>query len=349
MPLKLVRRPKSPYWIIRGTLRGIRVEESTGISERRAAEEIRAKREAEILAASVYGRRATVTFASAAVSYLEHGGESRFLEPIIEYFGTTPLAKIDQDALDRAAIKLYPHYADSSRNRAFYTPAVAVITHAARRKWCERLVLERPRKGQERTRWLKLDEANRLIAACSKHLRPLVVFMLYTGARCGEALWLDWRNVDLDRRQVIFEKTKNGEARGVPLHERVVAALANLGHRDGEVFRRPDGLPYDRPDDDDPDDTSAGTRIKTAFKGACKRAEITNFTPHCCRHTWATWHYIANRDLKKLQVLGGWKTLSMVLRYVHTNVDEHTGSIDALPGEAGGKLGETKTKGEKTA
>jgi integrase len=233
VPLKLVHRPRSPYWIIRGSLRGIRVEESTGVSDRRAAEEIRAKREAEILAESVYGRRATATFASAALSYLEHGGERRFLEPIIRHFGVTPLAKIDQDALDRAAVKLYPHYSDSSRNRAFYTPAIAVITHAAKRKWCERLVLQRPRKGRQRTRWLLLVEANRLIAACSPHLRPLVIFMFYTGARVGEALSLDWRHVYLDRRHVVFEKTKNGEARGVPLHERVVAALANLPHRDG--------------------------------------------------------------------------------------------------------------------
>ena len=50
MPLKIVRRPKSPYWIIRGTLRGIRLEESTGTDDKKAAEEIRAKREAEILA-----------------------------------------------------------------------------------------------------------------------------------------------------------------------------------------------------------------------------------------------------------------------------------------------------------
>ena len=47
--LRLVRRRKSPNWIIRGTVRGIRVEETTGTSDRRFAEEIRAKRESETL------------------------------------------------------------------------------------------------------------------------------------------------------------------------------------------------------------------------------------------------------------------------------------------------------------
>jgi hypothetical protein len=50
MPLRLVRRPKTPYWIVRGTVRGIRIEESAGTNDKRIADEIRAKREAEILA-----------------------------------------------------------------------------------------------------------------------------------------------------------------------------------------------------------------------------------------------------------------------------------------------------------
>jgi len=103
VPLKLTRRPRSPNWIIRGTLRGIRIEESTGVSEKRAAEEIRAKREAELLAQSIYGRRAVVSFAEAAVSYLESGGSTRFVEPIVQYFGTTPLAQIVQAVRARVA------------------------------------------------------------------------------------------------------------------------------------------------------------------------------------------------------------------------------------------------------
>jgi integrase len=346
MPLKIVRRPKSPHWIIRGTLRGIRLEESTGTDSKAAAEEIRAKREAEILAESVYGRRATATFASAALSYLESGGSKRFLDPVIKHFGITPLAQINQDAIDRMARKLYPDASDATRNRQAYTPASAVMRHAARRQWCAPLLLERPAIPDDRVRWLTLEEANRLLDACSEHIRPLVVFLLYTGARVGEALWLDWRNVDLVRAHVIFPKTKNGSARGVPLHQRVVTALANLSHREEEVFRRPDGLPYERPADDSDDDTSAGTRIAKAFNGACRRAKITDFHPHDCRHTWATWHYAANRDLGALKRLGGWKSDRMVMRYAHTNVDEHKHTIDRLPG---GNLGESQSGAEQIA
>jgi integrase len=234
MPLDLKRRPKSPYWIIRGTLRGIRVEESTRTSDKRVAEEIRAMREAEILAQSVYGRRATATFAAAALSYLENGGSKRFTARVISHFGTAPLAQIDQSALDRGAKKLYPNASQSTRNRQFYAIASAILHHAAKRGLCALPIIERPKSTDGRIRWLTIDEADRLITACSDHLRPLVIFMLYTGARTGEALWLDWRDVDLSRAHVQFPKTKNGDARGVPLHPRAVAALANLKGRTGE-------------------------------------------------------------------------------------------------------------------
>lgn len=161
-------------------------------------------------------------------------------------------------------------------------------------------------------------------------MRPLIQFLLYTGARAGEALWLDWSDIDLSRRHVQFIGTKNGTDRGVPLHSALVAELEKIEHRTGKVFRRPDGEPYTRPDPTDDNDKSAGTRIKTGFKASVRRAGLIDFTPHDCRHTWATWHYRANRDLGALMKLGGWKTMQMVMRYAHTNVEELSHTIDKL-------------------
>jgi hypothetical protein len=44
--------------------------------------------------------------------------------------------------------------------------------------------------------------------------------------------------------------------------------------------------------------------------------------------------------------LGGWKTVSMVMRYVHANVDEHRHTIDRLPG---GNLGDLESRKENIA
>jgi integrase len=344
MPLALKRRPKSPYWIIRGTLRGCRVEESTGVSDRKKAEEIRAKRESEILDETVYGRRATATFAHAAEEYLKAGGATRFIEPIIRHFGTTPLARIDQAAINQGAQRLYPKASGATQNRQFYTPVSAVMAYAAENRLCPPLILRRPPSKLPPPNWLTLPQADRLIEASPDHLCPLVIFLIYTGARVGEALWLDWHEVDLVLGHVAFINTKNGETRSVPLHPRVRESFANLPHREGEVFRRPDGMPYTRPDEDNDDDQSGGTRIKTAFKSACRRAEITDCRVHDLRHTWATWHYAHNRDLTALMKLGGWKSVAMVMRYAHANVDEHRASIERLPG---GNFGESVACEEK--
>lgn len=363
MPIKLIERPQSPFWQLRGTIRGIRVRESTGVllKDRRRAEEIRAKREAEIIDQSIHGRAATATFAEAFNSYKQtggrdgNGGETRFLEPAVSHFGRWTLTKIGLTEIEAYALKAYPDASPATRNRQAFTPVVAVLRHAALRGLCPMPIVARPKHGDPVTRWLRRNEADRLIEAAGKHLQPLVVFLIYTGARIGEALWLDWQDVDLSRAHVTFPRTKNGEARGVPLHPRVVAALASLKGREGEVFRKPNGKPYERPKarGDNPDhmDRSAGTRIAKAFAGAVERAGLgervphpdpkkakegatrleTDVTPHVCRHTFATWHHIANRDLGALQRLGGWKSVKMVLRYAHSNVDELAHTIDRLP------------------
>jgi integrase len=197
-----------------------------------------------------------------------------------------------------------------------------VLNHAAKRGLCAKRIVERPAQPQGRIRWITFDEAERLIEACSEHLRPLVMLLLGTGARLSEALYLDWREVNLAGAHVNFVATKNEGARGVPLHSRLVNELRKLRHKQGRVFRTHTGLPYAEKE-------SGGGQIKTAFKGACRRAGIADFSPHDCRHTWATWHYAANRDLIALMKLGGWKSERMVLRYAHVNVSQLAPSVDA--------------------
>lgn len=333
MPLKIEFRPDRNSYYLRGTLRGVRIRETCGTDDEETAEAIRARKEWEILQGSVFGTKAVgVTFLTAARIYLENGGERRFLQPLIDHFKATPLAKIDQAAIEAAASKIYPGLAPATISRQIFTPTTAVINAAASVGLCSPIKTKRPKTPKGRVRWITHDEAARLIEACAPHLRPLVAFLLLTGARIGEALWLDWRNVDLRRGQVQLLDTKNGTDRGVPLHPEIVAELANLKGRDGCIFRKPNGMPYAPLDEEDDRDTSAGSRIKKGFAAACRRAGITNFSPHDCRHTWATWHYQENRDLNMLMHLGGWSSLAMVLRYAHVNVAHAAPSIHAMPG-----------------
>jgi hypothetical protein len=126
MPLKLYQRAGSPNWYLRGTLRGVSVRESCQTDGRKIAEEIKAKREWEILQSSVYGIKTGGTFLAGVAAYLENGGEARFLQPLIDHFGSTLLAKIDQAAIDAAAKRIYPSLAPATLDRQLYTPMSAM-------------------------------------------------------------------------------------------------------------------------------------------------------------------------------------------------------------------------------
>lgn len=334
MPLKLRRHSRSKRWYIRGTIRGQFVDESTGTDSIEAAEQIRILREADLLKRSIHGDAATATFLEAAVGYLEHGGEARFLgrfdekssswTGLIGHFGSMPLAHIDQRAIDFAARKLYPRAMPSTLNRQIYTPISAVLAWAASRGLTPIRRISRPRQPRGRVVWLKPEEAEKLISNCAPHLRPLIVFLLGTGARMGEALNLQWEQVDLASRHVIFLNTKNGETRGAPLNRRVIVELGNLKGREGAVFRKPNGQPYAPKD-------HAGGQIKSAFASACRRAGLRGVTPHTLRHSWASWLFSQTRDIRVLMELGGWKSERMVLRYAHTNSEHLQSAIDTLP------------------
>lgn len=347
MPLKLTRRHGSPVWYIRGTVRGISVDESTRTSDQDAAEQIRILREAELLKRSIHGDSATRTFAEAALSYMEAGGERQHLEPLLKHFGRMKLAQIGQGEIDDAAKLLKPRAAPATLNRHIYTPMAAVLHHAARKRWCAKPVIARPKQPEGRVRWLTHEEAETLIEAAGT-LQPLVTFLLCTGARITEALMLDWRQVDLSRCHVSIlneesggHGTKSGLSRGVPLHPRAVAALANLPHRTGKVFRRHYGYTNWKgetkalgPAYSDRKGAGGG-QVKTAWATMLKRAGVENFTPHDCRHTWATWHYAANRDIAGLMELGGWADVDSVMRYTHVNVGHLAPSIARIWGEDG--------------
>jgi len=309
MPLTLVKRKGRPYWFVRGTVRGTKIYKSTGIriADEDTAEAVKTQIEAEEIQRSVFGDRAVKTFAGAALEYMQSTGNTRYLKPIIKEIGRLKLADVTQEQVEKTARKLCKkNAAPATLNRHVFTPISAVLNHAGEYKR-----FRRPKSDNPRTNFLKPYEAEKLIDACSPHLKPLVTFLIGTGARAGEALKLQWEDVHLHERKVIFWNTKNGEMRGLDLSSRVVAALANLRHREGAVFRTHKGKEYA------PKKAEGGGQFKTAFNGAARRAGIKGITPHSCRHTWATWYYSYTRDHIGLMTYGGWKKEEMVRRYVH--------------------------------
>jgi len=66
----------------------------------------------------------------AAPKYRKGGGKSRFILKLAECFGEMPLARLDQAAVDAAALDLYPRASPATRNRQVYSLVSAILKSA---------------------------------------------------------------------------------------------------------------------------------------------------------------------------------------------------------------------------
>lgn len=310
MALRTWRRSKTSNWIVRGTLNGREIWESTGTRSKAAAEARRHEIETELRERGATGGRGP-TFAEAALTYMEAGRSPRFLAPIIEHFGKrTLLAEIDTAMVNEAAAALYPHAADSTINRQLITPILAVKNFHAR-------PIQKRKGDDQRIRWLTPDEFSRLLVKADPHIRPILMLLVSTGVRTGEALTLQRSDLFLDTGEAYIARaegrmSKSGRARMVRMPPKAVAYLrATIKVASGPVFRTPKGKPYVV-------NEGRGGQIQAAFNKARDAAELgADVTPHVLRHTWATWFYAQTRDFGGLMDIGGWARETMANRYRH--------------------------------
>jgi integrase len=215
--------------------------------------------------------QATISFREGAAEYLRAGGEDRYLQPLIAYFGDTRLNEIDQEAVDAAAAVLKPLARPSTQCRQVHAVVSAIVKYCAIMGLCRWRRFRRPRSENNR-RKLTREQAIRLVTACSPHIRPIVL-LVFEGLRPGEALRLDWSQIDLEVPRVRLRR--NGRVVVLRLHERTLRTLIKLSHRQGAVLRTLSAREY----------APKRPSIKTAFKGACRRAGVGNITLRDCSLT----------------------------------------------------------------
>ncbi len=312
--LQLYRRNGKGNYYLRGSVAGQRIYKSTGTDQRRLAEAQRIRLESELLERRAFGRAATVTFAEAALTYIESGGETRFLGRVVEYFGPdTLLRDVDNEALNKAARVLFPEAAPATIDRQLVVPVSAVVRLAAEDGLCELRKFRRRAKDRARVRWLTPEEAERLIAAARElapHLiRPLGI-LLGSGARTGEALALQRATFHAATGEAFIEETKNGEPRMIRFPRRALDMICEGDLPElGPICHTPKGRPYVIRQ-------NGGGQIAGAFARCREAAGLgPDVTPHVLRHTWATWFYAQTRDFGALMDLGGWKKSDMANRY----------------------------------
>ena len=171
-----------------------------------------------------------------------------------------------------------------------------------------------------RIRFLSEDEEVRLLQHCRGMLKPVVVTAIHTGMRRGELLSLTWgpNGVDLQHGFIRLTRTKNGEAREIPINETVRRTLTGLRTRlDTKwVFHRRDGrqLRY----------------IRSEFERAMEKAGLADFHFHDLRHTFASRLVMKGVPLATVSKLMGHKTPMMTMRYAHLSPEHLSAAVKVL-------------------
>jgi integrase len=343
MPLKLrpPRKGKTPNFEIRGTHLRVRVETSSG-TDRRSLARKRLRQIEECIeqhgqypAPAPKHHSGEPTFLSAANKYLQDGANKRYVARLIKHFSEMLLSEIDQEAIDDAALTLYPNFASPARNRAVHTPVSAILHHAG-----VEITVKRPKgyKGKQKTLFLLPEDAFAIIDAADQidaEMGRLLRFLLYTGCRIGEALNLQWDWVDLDQRVAYIDKSKNDDPRTVKLRPDLCALLEPHRKPSGKVFRFHQGGHRNFLFLNAKVTASGLPPVQRPKKG--ERMVIPPYrfkwvTFHTFCHTWATWmRRYSGADLQGLVATGRWRDLRSAARYTHTAASAEWDRVDSLP------------------
>jgi integrase len=322
-------KKRGRIWHCKWIIGGKEIAETTGTSDRQAAQEYHDRRRAELWRADKLGDTRIITWDEAALSWVEdHAQHKRSyetdrqrLEWITGKLTGRPANEITTDILlDLRKKRIKGGNSPATANR-YLAVASAVLNYAHDRALLPGVpnIPYLPEDSKDIFLWITRGKATALIKELPPHLAAMTRLALATGLRRANITGLTWDNVDTERR---VTWVWGGSAKGkkhftVPLNDDALAVIKEQ---------------RDTPKTWDKDQTRLkDPRYVFTFRGkpifhvttkawteACKRAGIDPaFTFHDLRHTWASWHVMAGTPLPVLQQLGAWSSMDMVMRYAH--------------------------------
>jgi integrase len=176
------------------------------------------------------------------------------------------------------------------------------------------------------------DQYERLVEAARDQdwIAHLVVLLGGdAGLRCGEMIALEWRDVDLTKRQLCIQRSdwngqvnspKGGRLRYVPLTKRLAAALQEHRHlRSARVLCSEKGESLTR------------QQVQYRVKCAARRANVPTGV-HVLRHTFCSHLAMRGAPARAVQELAGHSELGMTQRYMHLSPAALDAAIQLLDG-----------------
>src|SRR6266550_2034337 len=318
-------------WCVGFTMNGRRVRETVG-PNKKIAQKVLSLRMTQVLENRYFPpnrQLGRIPFNQFAEMYLERvvplmksiRTERDRVKRWMRQFATRPLGQIT-----RAEIEAWRRERMSKCRPATINRDLSRLRHMLNTAVEWELLEESPMQGMKflrennaRTRYLSLEESQRLIASCiAPHIRALVTVALHSGMRLGEILNLCWQDLDFASGFILVRDSKNGESRHVPMDAILSALFRSYPRRLGTdlVFS-----------------SSSGGRIvdvRTGFRNACKRAGLIDLHFHDLRHTFASQFVMSGGDLYILKEILGHKSLAMTTRYSHLSPTYKIKAIDRM-------------------
>lgn len=145
--------------------------------------------------------------------------------------------------------------------------------------------------------------------------KVLFLIALESGMRLAEIHTLTIDQIDIQRRTIFLNKTKNGDSRQVPMSSVLIDVLTNyVPKRECGDYLFPWAI------EKNPQLTSKQVtgKLSEKFSRMFKAAGCENFTFHCLRHeaTSRLYERTSFSDVQIAKILG-WKSLKMALRYAN--------------------------------
>jgi integrase len=224
--------------------------ESTGTSNKRLAQKILDKRKGEI----AEGRFRLVPGTSPALKpwsdqFLEtigHNNTKRVYEScakvLLKFFGEN--ARLSQVTANRIE-DFKQTRLSSGAGPATINRNLAVLRRMLKIAFRRRLIAQNPfdeiellsERNRRQPRILTFEEEAQLLAVATPMLRTLVVLLVESGARVGEALALTWSDIDLANSSIRIRQSKTPSGRRlIPLSEQCKTELSRWREMTGPAF-----------------------------------------------------------------------------------------------------------------
>jgi site-specific recombinase XerD len=256
-------------------------------------------------------------------------GDRSTIGKLLPVFGKTPVTEITPQSI-KAYLDTRDDLTKTTINR--YRGTLSMIFQEAIRNGKveqnpARLVrLHREDNG--RVRFVTYEEEaliRRIVRErCPIHESELTL-ALETGMRRGEQYSLEWDRVDLERRQLLLLRTKNGTARVVILTASAVKALEELRTRRNPESKQVCLTRYGEPM------ISPRAWFELVMEEAIKKnPALHDVTWHIFRHTYISRLVMAGVDLRTVQELAGHKDIKMTTRYAHLAPSHKLAAVDRL-------------------